>query len=122
VGEGLWRYSSVRTDRKRYDEERGQDAGRRSAAGRPNPRQGSDAARAVSEADFRHARARRPLRRAEAIDPHRHELPLLRRGRVFVYGEAEAVTALAQVDWTWARSCVCSLSVHTRNVVFPDAF
>jgi len=63
---------------------------RRPAARRPNPRQQSDAARAVPEADRGHAGARRPFRRAEAIHPHRHELPLLRGRRVFVHGEAEA--------------------------------
>src|ERR1700733_15441766 len=63
---------------------------RRPAARRPNPRQQSDAARAVPKADRGHAGARRPLRRAEAIDPHRHELPLLRGGWIFVHGEAKA--------------------------------
>lgn len=62
---------------------------RRPAARRPNPRQQSDAARVVPEADRGHAGARRPFRRAEAIHPHRHELPVLRHGRVFVHGEAE---------------------------------
>ena len=59
-------------------------------ARRPRAVEQSRAPRSLCAADLAHAGARRPLRRAEAIDPHRHELSLLRRRRVLIYGEAEA--------------------------------
>lgn len=64
-------------------------------ARRPRHRQQPDAARAVPAPSHDHAGTRRPQRGAEAVDPHRHELPVLRRRRDVVYGEVEAVKRMS---------------------------
>ena len=60
-------------------------------ARRSNLLQHAVAAPTVPAADAADARPRRHRRGAEAEHPRRHELPVLRRGRNVVHGEAQAV-------------------------------
>jgi hypothetical protein len=68
------------------------DRSNRRRVGGANLRQQPDAARTVPAADGKNARPRRPVRGAEAVDPDRHELPVLRGRGIFVHGEAAAMS------------------------------